>query len=810
MNRETQEFWGFNMLLIDDMNHRIHAFANAKYCAELTYPLVEGGIYIVDNFKVKDFLGDETYRPVRNKKHIFFTKDTKLSRATESGLVIEKYAFDLFHMTEIEKLVTDNRFLVDMVGYLKNQRPLITSTKNSQEKQRLKFDLVDGRCCVSVTLFDEFGIIIDKALQQLEEEEPIIIIISCARVSSYEGRAHLTNYPAIRIFINPDHYSVQYLINRCDEMTEMSDIDEEDTKQTLTVRDITLLTETHIQREVVCKVVIDKVNEDANCFRLETKCSDDTGSLTIVLPHAAVAQISQKTIEDLYCPDKEELGEQQFPPFLRMFEKQKYKMTVIIKEENVMKASEVYEATRIGNENESGGSFTPSSNQTVDTNEMSAMNVSLNEDTLMQALNTAKSTSKKVRARKLHAPVPFDEEGQIKKEPKLDKQRTFIYQTIEHCTYPVKSNMSKEKFDDLTSLKVGKFDWKIRVRVTRFWRGATRKGEIFKSFNIILLDDKNSRMHTFIPGNADDALREKYTVGKCYIIRKFVIQAYKPDDKFLCLANDVQLVFSKDTQIKEIQESTCTIENNAFDFYDHSELMELTKQTTHLADVIGIVKFYQPLTHLVNKFNDAQKQVKLILTDERSSINVTFWDTFAEMFDEQMKEVHEKPTILIIHSPNIIRLTQPAFQQELYAMDKHASVEMLNVARIISLGKEYIMASDNTGCIDIILNDQQVRDVVGKRAVHLLKQMGEDKSFPSELKALVNKKYTIKLIIKEFNVLDKAKTYFATNICTAFIDPNQHLTEATTSMQQQTAKESSSSYHLDMISNLAFRSPATK
>ncbi|KAL8090081.1 hypothetical protein AgCh_039522 [Apium graveolens] len=544
MNRETQEFWGFNMLLIDDMNHRIHAFANAKYCAELTCPLLEGGIYIVDNFKVKDFLGDETYHPVRNKKHIFFTKDTKLSRATEPGLVIEKYAFDLFHMTEIDKLATDNRFLVDMVGYLKNRRPLITSTKNSQEKQRLKFDLVDGRFCVPVTLFDEFGIIIDKALQQLAEEEPIIII-SCARVSSYEGRAHLTNYPATRIFINPDHYSVDDLINRCDEMTEMFDVDEEDTKQTLTVRDITRLTETHVQREVVCQVVIDKVNEDANCFRLETKCSDDSGSLTIVLPHATVAQISQKTVEDLYSPDKEELGEQQFPPYLRMFEKQNYNITVIITEENVMKGSEVYEATGIGKENESGGTFTPSSNQTLGTNEMSAMNVSLNKDTLMQALDTAKSTSKKVRARKLHAPLPFDEEGQIKNEPKLDKS----------------------------------------------------------------------------------------------------------------------------------------------------------------------------LTHLVNKFNDAQKQVKLILTDGR--------------------------------------LTQPAFQQEMYAMDKHAVVEMLNVARIISLGKEYSM-------------------------------MGEDKSFPSELKALVNRKYTIKLIIKEFNILHKEKTYFATNICTTFTDPNQHLTEATTSMHQQT------------------------
>lgn len=61
---------------------------------------------------MKDFLGDETYRPVRNNKHIYFTKDTTLTKATADGLDIDKYAFDLFHMMEIEKFAKDNRFLV--------------------------------------------------------------------------------------------------------------------------------------------------------------------------------------------------------------------------------------------------------------------------------------------------------------------------------------------------------------------------------------------------------------------------------------------------------------------------------------------------------------------------------------------------------------------------------------------------------------------------------------------------------------------------------------------------------------------------
>lgn len=61
---------------------------------------------------MKDFLGDETYRPVRNKKTYFLHQRHKIQEGKEQGLQIEKYAFNLFHMTEIEKLARDNRFLV--------------------------------------------------------------------------------------------------------------------------------------------------------------------------------------------------------------------------------------------------------------------------------------------------------------------------------------------------------------------------------------------------------------------------------------------------------------------------------------------------------------------------------------------------------------------------------------------------------------------------------------------------------------------------------------------------------------------------
>lgn len=73
---------------------------------------MEGKIYILSNFKVKDYLGDETYRPLRNKQHIYFTPHTKIEKHEHIGLQIEKYAFDLYSMAEVEKMADDNRFLI--------------------------------------------------------------------------------------------------------------------------------------------------------------------------------------------------------------------------------------------------------------------------------------------------------------------------------------------------------------------------------------------------------------------------------------------------------------------------------------------------------------------------------------------------------------------------------------------------------------------------------------------------------------------------------------------------------------------------
>lgn len=96
---------------------------------------------------------------------------------------------------------------------------------------------------------------------------------------------------------------------------------------------------------------------------------------------------------------------------------------------------------------------------------------------------------------------------------------------------------------------------------------------------------QNDTIHAFVPGFCSDQLEQKLAVGNVVSITNFTVQQYKVDDKFRPLRNDQQLVFSTETRIKQIEDPANQIEDNFFDFYDLSELKEMSKQNTYLAGI---------------------------------------------------------------------------------------------------------------------------------------------------------------------------------------------------------------------------------
>ncbi|KAK1380436.1 hypothetical protein POM88_027180 [Heracleum sosnowskyi] len=242
INKQTQQCWGVNMIFLDDSNNRLHAFMSTKNAEKLAEEIIEGRIYVLSNFKVKQYLGHETYRPVRSDKHIYFTEHTTLLKDSSPALQIEQYAFDLFALEEIEKNADDNRFLIDVAGIVRTTPRLVSTIKNNIETKRLMFQITDGRSTVNVTLFNELGEAYENAFES-KDTEPVVIIIAAAKIHNYEGKVNLTNFPATKIYVNPNHVCVEEMKNKYKEMTtfDISSDDEEQTKENIFVADIKAL-----------------------------------------------------------------------------------------------------------------------------------------------------------------------------------------------------------------------------------------------------------------------------------------------------------------------------------------------------------------------------------------------------------------------------------------------------------------------------------------------------------------------------------------------------------------------------------------
>lgn len=452
--------------------------------------------------------------------------------------------------------------------------------------------------------------------------------------------------------------------------------------------------------------------------------------------------------------------------------------------------------------------------------------------------------------------------------------------------------MTTKKIVSLANLTQYRMDWKIQVKVLRFWRGATLKGEQFKAFNVILCDQQESRIHAFVPGKCADQHELNLRVGNLCIITNFTVQPYKLEDKFRCVQNDNSLIFSNDTKIRVVEDKGNLFPNEIFDFYEHSELQKLGNKTVYLIDVIGIIQNRESIVtrDFVNRLGHQQLHAKFTITDGSSNINVTLWDNLATIFHNSLLQQVQDPVIIILsscrcgiwnsdvdlsnvaattfylnsdhHSVKEIRkmLSMPSFSQKFLAKQKKKKAELLRIIEIKNLGKEYIesevivhanirnvedteswyfnictgckqkiqmdngifycdnctrriphpekklkvtiAASDETGGAEIVLQDREVRSLIGKRAEELIKQENPNISFPKELKNLANLNVTMKLLIKDLNIVNKITTYWATNICQGFYIPEDEASQSTQALQQSTSNQSTSTYHIDGVSDL--------
>ncbi|KAL1826291.1 hypothetical protein ACET3Z_004703 [Daucus carota] len=213
--------------------------------------------------------------------------------------------------------------------------------------------------------------------------------------------------------------------------------------------------------------------------------------------------------------------------------------------------------------------------------------------------------------------------------------------------------MNDIAFTSLQEVSSGSYEWAVKVRVLRKWRGTSNTGKEFKGFNLLLIDSQNCRLPGFVPALVAQKYERKIVVGNIYALSNFTVKDYKPDDKFRCVCCEKQIYFSNFTEVEPIAEDGVMIAHDMFDFSDLGDLIDIADDNTYLTDVIGVIQKDFPLRKFVNKNGVSQGQLKFEITDGRCCQTVTFWDGLAEEFELALKTVSVHPAIVIVASAKI-------------------------------------------------------------------------------------------------------------------------------------------------------------
>ncbi|KAK1374954.1 hypothetical protein POM88_031147 [Heracleum sosnowskyi] len=378
--------------------------------------------------------------------------------------------------------------------------------------------------------------------------------------------------------------------------------------------------------------------------------------------------------------------------------------------------------------------------------------------------------------------------------------------------------MANKYYDSFKDLRTGKYDWKVQARVLNLWQGYTKKGEPFKSFNLLLLDSKRCRIHAFVPGNAADVLEKALEVVKIYLFKNFTVKEYKDEDKFRCILKDIQITFSHETKISDLEESDVFIEKVGFDFYDIGDLEELSKQTTYLIDVIGVIE--EPELNLAkfkNRLGRPQTHMKFHICDGNSRVKVTFWDAFAELFDEAIKEEFEWPLIIIIGSGRKevlynVKVKKVNTQQNWF---KHICTSCYEEAkkdngifhcicgpRDVPYPEKWfnlcVVYCASTGEIEIVLENVACQKCYGKHVCDILDE-DDESNFPKALNTIEDEDYKFHIAIQNGEGPIESKKCVAKDIISEKY-PNNNDDNQPRPLEESYAELSTSTFHLDTMS----------
>ncbi|WOH04036.1 hypothetical protein DCAR_0623441 [Daucus carota subsp. sativus] len=209
--------------------------------------------------------------------------------------------------------------------------------------------------------------------------------------------------------------------------------------------------------------------------------------------------------------------------------------------------------------------------------------------------------------------------------------------------------------DSLANLRpIPKQDWKVRVRVSRFWRRILGNDEI-NGIGFIVVDENGFRMLGRIKTGLVPRLEHEFEEGRIIDIVNFVVRPYTEHHCYRCFLDDKYMFLTSITTVRPVEEAVpnfpmhifcCTPLNQIIDYNDHE---------TYLIDVLGFVLNVEPIGRFINKNGVEQTFLKFVLSsNDDSSASVKLWNNFANSFLEHIEGIAGQPMSVMISSCKVI------------------------------------------------------------------------------------------------------------------------------------------------------------
>ncbi|XP_063938324.1 uncharacterized protein LOC108195729 [Daucus carota subsp. sativus] len=134
---------GINLIFVDELGGRIHAWIAAANMNQLQNLITEGETYNVHNFVVRQYGSMQTYRCFQNNVFIQLYHMIELQVA-EGVDYIQRHVFHFTDLSAIMDAARESNFLIDVVGILQQVQPLNTyRNKYNQLKYNIQLTIND-------------------------------------------------------------------------------------------------------------------------------------------------------------------------------------------------------------------------------------------------------------------------------------------------------------------------------------------------------------------------------------------------------------------------------------------------------------------------------------------------------------------------------------------------------------------------------------------------------------------------------------------------------------------------------------------